>query len=316
MQMPLQTDRLAAFVAVVRQNGFSRAARALGKTQSAVSQAVLHLEAELGQPLLLRGGRAPRLTEAGTVLLEHAERVLDDLASARERLAALGDVRAGHLTIGATDTLACHVLPPVLSAFRARFPGVELRLDNRPSPATAVRVAERQLDLGIGALPLPRGLVARGRPIEERLRIEPLVDHEDVVICPPHHPLAARRTVRLERLAASPLLLLDRSTGTRAWLDAAFELARARPTVHMEMSSVEVLKRLVELGFGVSVVPRLAVAREVRERSLVALRLVGARGVRRVGLVTPAASSRAAQSFAAVTRAVLSPDRRRAGVSS
>jgi len=307
MQIPIDSDRLAAFVAVAREQGFSRAAKALGKTQSAVSQAVLHLEAELGQPLFVRGGRPPALTDAGHALLEHAERILDDMAKARERLSSIAELRSGELLIGATDTLACHVLPPALAAFRERYPAVELRLDNRPSPATAVLVAERRLDLGVVALPLPPGLEARGRPIDERVRTRALAPYEDVLICPRGHPLAARGRVRFEHLEGVPLLLLDRSTGTRAWLDAAFDRAGVRPTVHMEMSSVEVLKRLVELGFGASVVPRLAVVREVREGTVVAMPLVSSRKDRRVGLVLPLAgpASRAAAAFAEVLTAVM-----------
>jgi DNA-binding transcriptional LysR family regulator len=304
MQSPLDSDRLLAFVTVARERGFSRAARVLGKTQSAVSQAVIQLEGELSQRLFVRDGKATRLTDAGVVLLEHAERVLEDMAQARERLAELGELRSGQLVIGATDTLACYFLPPVLAAFRARYPGVELRLDNRPSPATAVAVAERRVDVGVVALPLPTDLEARGRPIRERVQIDALAPYKDVVICPPDHALVRRRGVRVADLAGVPLLLLDQTTGTRAFLDAAFERAGVRPLVQMEMSSVEVLKRLVELGFGVSVVPAVSVEREVRARALVAMPLAGARRGRSVGLVTPASGqpSRAGAAFVEVAR--------------
>src|SRR5512140_1885954 len=106
MIAPLDTDQLLAFVTVARERGFSRAARALGKTQSAVSQAVLHLERELGQPLLVRDGRSSHVTEAGQTLLEDAERILSDMARARDRLASLGTMKTGRLRIGASDTLA------------------------------------------------------------------------------------------------------------------------------------------------------------------------------------------------------------------
>jgi DNA-binding transcriptional LysR family regulator len=269
-----------------------------------VSQAVLHLERELGQPLFVRDGRATHLTHAGATLLECAERILEDMALARERLASEGDVQTGRLAIGTSDTLSCHVLPPVLAAFHARYPGVELRLDNRPSPATAVEVAERRVDLGIVALPLPPSLESRGRPILERVRIEPLAPYEDAVICVPGHPIARRHHVRIADLADLPLILLDRTTGTRAFLEAAFARARVRPRVVMEMSSVEVLKRLVELGFGVSVVPAVSVSAEARAGTLAAVPLRGARRGRNIGLVTPIAGtlSSAARAFAEISQ--------------
>lgn len=302
---PLGSDRLAVFVAVEKHHGFSSAARELKRTQSAVSQAILHLERELGQRLFVRDGRRTELTDAGRLLLEHAERVLADLALARERLAALSDLRSGALVIGTTDTLACYFLPPVLLAYRARYPGVELRLDTRPSPVTAARVAERRVDVGVVTLPLPATAGGAGRSLAERLHYQALIAHEDVVICPREHPFSRRRRLRVEDLAKEPLLLLDRTTGSRSRLDAAFQRLGERPRVLMETASVEVLKRLTELGFGISVVPRLSVEREIAAKTLIAVELGGMGPRRNVGLVTPVRGSlsRAAAAFVELARA-------------
>jgi DNA-binding transcriptional LysR family regulator len=285
--MTFDSDRLLAFATVARERGFSRAARTLGKTQSAVSQAVLRLEREVGHSLFFRDGRTTALTQAGTVLLDYATRILGDMDAARERLSSLGELRTGRLVIGTSDTLAYYLLPPVLAAFRDRHPGVELRLDNRPSPATALAVAERRVDVGIVALPLPDALGARGDDVAARVHVEPIAPYEDVVVCLSSHAFARRKQVRVPELRDEPLLLLDRTTGTRAFLDAAFERARVSPRVVMEMGSIEVLKRLVELGFGISVVPRLAVQREVAAGTLHAITLVGTSTRRKIGLVTP-----------------------------
>jgi len=191
------------------------------------------------------------------------------------------------------------VLPPVFAAFRAQHPGVELHLDNRPSPAIAEKVASRELDLGVVSLPLPRATVA-----VESLTQVPLVAQRDVVIVPRGHPLARRGKVRLSELAKWPLVLLDRTTGSRAWLERHFELAQLAPRVAMEMSSLEVLKRLVELDFGISVVPELAVRAGVADRRLVALPLVVAER-RMVGLLLPRVPTRAAAAFATLSRELL-----------
>jgi DNA-binding transcriptional LysR family regulator len=299
MVMDLDSDRLRAFVTVARTRNFSRAARQLGKTQPSISQAVARLERDLGQRLLLREGRTTRLAPAGRLLLEHAERIFDEMALARTRLSGLSELREGELVVGTSDTLACYLLPPVFAAFRARHPAVELRLDNRPSPATVAQVLERTVDLGVVTLPLPDG--------DDRITREPLVPHRDVLICPPRHPLARRRRIGVAALGEQPLLLLDRTTSSRAALDAAFAAAGVRPRVTMEMSSVEVLKRLVELGFGLSVVPALAVAREVRARTLAAVPLQGLAPGRSIGLVLPAGGgvSAAAAAFARIARATL-----------
>jgi DNA-binding transcriptional LysR family regulator len=301
---PLDSARLHAFVTVARERGFSRAGRALGKTQSSISQAVAQLEAELGQRLFVRDGRTTALTEAGRLLLAHADRIFAQMDEARAELEAAAELRAGELVIGTSDTLAYHLLPPVLEAFRRRYPAVELRLDNRPSPATAVAVAERRVHVGVVTLPLPEDLRIAGRPLAERLHTVPLCRQDDVAICPPGHPLARQRRVTLAALHPYPLLLLDRSTGSRALIEAAMASLPRRPRVAMEMSSVDVLKRLVELGFGVAVVPALAVAREVEAGQLVTVALAGVAGRRSVGLITPVAQPlpRATTAFVELAR--------------
>lgn len=317
---PLDSAQLLAFVAVARERGFSRAARRLGRTQSAVSQAVARLEADLDSELFARRGRTVELTAAGRTLLSRAERVLDEMSRARASLrggaaggeGAGGDDEAlleGWLTVGTSDTLAYYALPPLIAAFRARYPRVDLRLDNRPSPVTAERVAERAVDVGVVTLPLPSDLRVAGRPLLERVTVEPLCPQPEVAICPPGHPLAARRRVTLSALARHPLLLLDRSTSARALLDADFARLGLSPTVAMEMSSVEVQKRLVELGLGVSIVPALAVEREVKAGVLAAVPLAGLSFTRRIGLLLPAGHPHpaATTAFARLSRLTLAP---------
>jgi DNA-binding transcriptional LysR family regulator len=303
---PLRTERLLALLEVARHEGFSRAARALGRTQSSLSQSVAALEAEVGAPLLVREGRRTRPTEAGRLLVASAERVLAELEHARDELDALGALTRGRLVVGTTDTLAMHVLPPVLRELRVRHPGIELVLENRPSPIIAERVADGAVDVGVVTLPLPADLRIRGRAAEGELRLEPLATFEDAFICRAEHRLAQKSRVAAADLEDEPMLLLDRSTAGRAHLDAWFAARRVTPRVAMEMASVEVLVRLVELGFGVSVVPAAAVAGRgtpLVRRPLLALR------ARRVGLVTPNVGplSPAARAFVALARSLVSP---------
>jgi len=300
-------NKLEVLLAVARHGGFSAAARALGKTQSAVSQAVLALERDLGQPLLSRRARAVRPTQAGSLLLEHAERVEAELAQAARKLAALREVRGGRLVIGTSDTLAYYALPQVLSAFRARHPDVELVLETRPSPATALALAAGDVDVGVITLPLPRGLRHRGAPLERAISCEPLAPQPEVLIAPPAHRLARRKRVRFAELTGEPLLLLGRGSAGRDFVDRELQRAGVRPQVVMEMNSVELLKRMVELGFGLSIVPALAVEREVRARDLSAVPLMAAADTRRIGLAFEAhgAHGRAADVFASLCRTLL-----------
>jgi DNA-binding transcriptional LysR family regulator len=312
MAAPLDSARLETFLAVARERGFSRAARALNKTQSSISQGIAQLEQELGERLFERVGRGARLTEAGRLLVPHAEAIFDEMQRARAHLEAARALETGELVIGTSDTLACYLLPPVLAAFRARFPRVELRLDNRPSPATAQAVAERRVHVGVVSLPLPAA--AAGSDDRARVRTEALLPQQDLLVCPPDHVLARKRRVTLAQLAEHPLLLLDRTTSSRAFLEAAFARHHLRPTVSMEMSSVEVLKRLVELGFGLSVVPAWAAAPEMAAGTLVGRRISDLPGGRSVGLVTPDSTPlpRATAAFVELARTALRASSRRA----
>ena len=304
----LDSGRVQTFLTVARERGFSRAARALGKTQSSISQAVSLLERELGVLLFERQGRAVTLTDNGRLFLPHAERLMEDMERARAELQSAGELRSGELLVGTSDTLACHLLPPVLATFRQRFPGVNLRLFNRPSPATAEGVAARALHVGVVSLPLPADQLLehpRGRP---RARLEVLARQQDVLICPPAHPLSRRRRVPLSALAGQPLLLLDRTTAGRLYLESVLAAlpASQRPVVAMEMGSVEVLKRLTQLGFGLSVVPAWAVEAEVAAGLLVARPLAGL-APRSVGLCLPSFDPLppATAAFAAIARELL-----------
>ena len=303
---PLDADRLLAFTTVARERGFSRAARVLGKTQSAVSQAVIQLERDVGAALFVRGGRATLLTDAGVALLQHTDRIFSEMNAARDHIASLGELKTGTLVVGTSDTLACHFLPPVFRAFRAKYPGIDLRLENRSSPATAHAVAERRVDVGVVVLPLPEGQGGpRGQ--QDRVVVTPLVAHVDAVICQPSHPLALRKRAKPRDLENEPLLLLDRSTGSRAYVETAFEHAGVRPHVTMETGSVEVLKRLVELGFGVSIVPEMAVRAEVSQGALGMVEFSSGEPKRQIGLMTLAteALGRAAEAFVTLAAAEL-----------
>ncbi len=300
-------DRLRAFLAVVRAKGFSRGARALGQSQSSVSQAVLGLERELGEPLFVRDGRTIHLTEAGAVLQRHAERAFAELAAARIELGRRKELRAGFLSLGASDTLATYFLPPLLMAFRAKHPQIELRLHNRPSPAVAARVASRRLDLGMISLPLPDRLRLGGRVPSDVLRLTVLAEQREVVICAPGHALAKRKRIDIAELVRHPLILLDATTSTRSFLEAQFRAGEHEPKVVMETSSVEVAKRFVGLDFGVSVIPAMAVAREVAQRELVSLALSVAAPAREVALITSTLGplSHATRAFLTIAQSAL-----------
>ena len=295
--MDLDSERLRTFRAVARTGGFSRAAVQLHKTQPAVSQSVRALEDDVGEPLFHRLGRQVRLTAAGEILLEHVEQSFAVLDAARSRLQALSSLEAGELGIGTSDTNACYVLPPVLAAFRHAYPGVEVRISNRPSPVTERQVESREVDVGFVTLPVE----------SPKLAAEPLLVREDVAIFAPDHRLAGRSRVRFGDLVREPLLLLDRGSRTRSLIDEHLAASGAEPRIAMELASIEVVKRLVALGFGVSVVPRIAVEAELEAGTLACATVFRRAQARSLGVVYPrnAPLPRAAERFVEMARELL-----------
>ena len=285
----MELSRLEAFCAVAKEKNFTAAAARLFRTQPAISQAVAALEADLDEKLFIRLGRQVRLTQAGEILLAHAEEAFRLLDQGRRRVAALRGLEAGELVVCASDTTCCYVLPEVLGRFRREHPGVEVRLINRPSPAAAALVAGYEADLGIVTLPLEHA----------GLKTRRLILREDVAVCAPGHPLASRRRAAFEDLLAYPLLLLDRGSNTRAYIDQRLAEAGRPADVVMETGSIEVIKRLVRLGFGVSIVPRVSVEEEVQAGLLAAVSVFRRAECRHLGLITPekGTSSPAAEVF-------------------
>jgi len=268
-------ERLAAFKAVAAEGSFSRAAQKLYKTQPAVSQAIGALEEELGERLFVRLGRSIEITQAGEVLLRHVQEAFGALDEGRKRIDALRGLREGLLTIGSSDTTACYILPGALRKFRRKYPGIEIVISNRTSPVILGQVLAHEADLGIVTLPID----------EARVNVTELAVREDVVICSPRHPFAGRKRLRIRDLAGQPLLLLDRGSSTRHFIDSRLAQAGVTPQVAMELGSIEVIKKMVELDFGISIVPHVAVRVEVERGTLCSVGTFGKAEARRLGAI-------------------------------
>src|SRR5438874_1586838 len=196
----LELRHLAALEAVGRTNSFGRAARELGYTQSAVSQQIAHLGRAVGQRLVERPGgpRPVSLTEAGTLLLRHADAIVAQLDAAEADMAALAAGAAGPLRLGIFQSVGARILPGLLRRFREEWPLVEVRVREETDAAELLRLLEHgELDLTFADLPL------RGGPFEwnEILR-DPYV-----LLVPADDALAQRDAApALRDLAGLPLV--------------------------------------------------------------------------------------------------------------
>lgn len=282
----MDLDQLRGFIETARERSFTRAAEKLFLTQPAVSLQVKALEEELGERLFERKGRRVLLTEAGRMLFVRAEEILRMTERAREDLAALRVLETGRLSIGTSDTNCAYVLPPAVKLFAATYPGVEIRLTDRMSPEVVRLVMEGGVDFGLATLPVT----------EIRVKTVPLFQREDVAICPMDHPLVADPVATLSALSEHPMLALEKGSTTRGLMDRLFMDEGIQANVCMELGSIEVIKRFVEIGLGIAIVPEVSVREEIETGRLGVVRVEGM-PVREVGIVSRSHLSPAAKTF-------------------
>jgi LysR family cys regulon transcriptional activator len=241
------------YAVAIAHHGLSvtQAASALGTSQPAISRALKALERELGFDLFVREGRAfSRITPQGTRVLEYATRALAEIASLKAVAADLNQDNRGTLSIATTHTQARYVLPPVVQAFRERYPEVELHLHQGTSEQIAEMVATDRVQLAIatGSDALFPGLV-----------LLPVYRWHRQVIVPKRHPLAVTRKLTLQELAKYPLVTYVFSFSGGSSLQNVFSREGLSPKVALTARDSDVIKTYVRLGLGVGIVASVAI---------------------------------------------------------
>jgi DNA-binding transcriptional LysR family regulator len=253
----LENFRLVVFRAVSEQRSFRKAAEELYLTQPAVSLQIKALEEDLGAQLFDRSGAEVQLTAVGEALLEHARRSHELLLQAEHEIAALGGAQAGKLTLGASTTIAQYVLPHLLGEFCEKHPRVLPTLMSGNTEHIVEALREQKIALGF----------IEGPPRTRDVRTEPFLHDELVLIVPAAHEWAEQGRVAGSEIAAAPLLMRERGSGTRRIVEMALEhhgIKRRSLRVVMELDSTEAIKSAVEAGLGVGFVSRWAIAKDLR----------------------------------------------------
>ncbi|ACK52676.1 transcriptional regulator, LysR family [Methylocella silvestris BL2] len=242
--MELRT--LRAFVEVVRQGGFSAAAKTLNATQPTISKSVKLIEDELGVPLLERLGHRSELTAAGDIVYRRALAMLaqrDDLIAELDELRGL---KRGVLRLGLPPIGTSLLFAPLFAIYRSRYPGVDIRLNEHGSKRLEELVAAGELDLAAVLLPA-------GHDFDwQKVRDEPLM-----ALMAPDHPCAGEEKVGLARLKTSPFILFESGFAlNQVILDACGRHGFA-PTVAARSSQIDFVIELAAAGLGVAFLPRL-----------------------------------------------------------
>lgn len=273
----MDLESLRMFVDLAQTKSFSKTAERSFVSQSAVSQRIRALEQEFGQVLVERGKGRPgaQFTEAGVRLLAGAQELLARANALRREMAELGDEVGGTVRVATVYSIGLHVLPPFLSAFLAEYPHVNVHVEYQRTDRIYESLLAGTIDLGIVACPQER----------PQIDILPLQDEPMVLILPPSHPLATRPEVSLTDLQGAPFVAFDADIPTRKIIDARLRARGVTVDVVQAFDNIETIKRVVEIGLGVALVPEPTVRREVRDGTLVARPLAGETFTRPTGIL-------------------------------
>lgn len=249
--MELRT--LRAFIEVVRQGGFSPAAKVVFLTQSAVSKAVRQLEDELGFPLIDRTGHKVALTDAGEIVFRHAQSMLAQRDDLHSELAELKGLRRGLLRLGLPPIGSDALFAPLFAVFRKRHPHIDVQLVEHGSHRLEELVMAGDVDLGASLL-----------PVHDRLEWQEVTREALHVLIPHDHALAAEKAIDLAQLREVPFIMFETGFALTPMILDGCRAIGFEPTIAARSGQIDFIVELVGAGLGVGFLPRLIAERRVR----------------------------------------------------
>ena len=272
----MHIETLKTFCDLVDSGSFSRAAQLNFVSQSAVSQQLKALESRYARPLVERSGRrGVHPTEAGALFYAGCRDVIERFCALEERVRQPSAVIAGTIRMATVYSIGLHALPRHVTRFMKAHPRVKVHLEYSRTDKICDACLSNAIDFGIVALPLRRANVA----------VVPWHDEKLVLICPPQHRLARRRTVKLAQLQGESFIAFERDIPTRRTVDRLLKAHRVAVNTSMEFDNIETIKRSVEVGSGVSIVPETTVRSEVKSGLLSKLDFAEGPFTRSVGVI-------------------------------
>jgi DNA-binding transcriptional LysR family regulator len=264
----MDLHQIEIFCTLIKLRSFSQAAEALYLTQPTVSSHIKNLEQELGVKLLDRLGKRVVPTEAGNILFRSGQKLIALRDHAREEIAAISGTIAGILKIGGSTIPGAYIMPPIIGAFRKKYPSVSVQLVIDDTAKVAEAVMNGNLSIG----------VVGARVIEPHLDAHPFLRDELVVAVPPGHAWAKRKSVAVDELRGEPFILREKGSGTRRIMEERLDKA-GLPLADLNsvavMGSSDAVRQSVKAGLGISILSIRALQDDIRSGRLAALRLKG-----------------------------------------
>lgn len=275
MKDPIDSRQLRAFVTLARTGSFTLAAKELFLSQSAVSHSMKALETDVGCRLFDRVGKKVLLTQAGETLLQHAGKILQEMAGARAGLEQLSKWGMGRLRVAAGSAVCQYLLPPVLKQLKEKFPRCLVLVDQAEPSKVFELIRSNVVDMAFTIQPRE----------DDQIAFEPLFTDELMFAVHPEHPWAISRHVVRAEIPKQGYALQRKHTPTFRAIEEYFREEEMVLNTVIEAGSIEAIKELVKYGVGVGIVAPWTARREAQEGSIVLLPLGRRKLKRNWGLV-------------------------------
>ena len=272
----MHIETLKTFCDLIETGSFSKAAQLNRVSQSAVSQQLKVLEKRYDRPLIERGQRkGVALTEAGQLFYAECKELLERFRALEERMRDQTAVIAGTVKVATVYSVGLHELPPYVKQFMKAHPQVKVHIEYSRTDKVYEACLNNTIDFGIVALPLRRPNITVISLREDKL----------VLVCSPEHQLARKRKVSLMQLDGEDFIAFERDIPTRKTIDRIFKAHKVSVNTLMEFDNIETIKRSVEVGIGLSILPETAVVNEVKSGLLAKLDFSEGTFTRAVGVI-------------------------------
>lgn len=257
----MEFRQLNAFITVAKLSNFTKAAFELGYSQSAITAQIQQLEKELGVNLFERLGKSISLTSEGEKFHVYAKQIIKLCDEAKSNLST-SDVVKGTLTIGANESLCAVRLPPILKEFHEHYPEVEIILKMESNNKCKTLIRENQIDVAF----------IIGQKINDSELITELEFPEPLVLlATPGHPLTSKKHVHPEDIAEYNIIVSEKGCGYRNLFEQSLNDAGVTPKSIIEMGSIQSIKQLTMSGLGITLLPKIAAAEELKRNELIEL---------------------------------------------
>ncbi len=274
--MSADLELYRVFCTVARCGSLSHAARELYISQPAVSQAMRRLEDSLGCHLFTRTSRGITLTSEGRLLYGYADKAVNLVNAAEDKLNRMRTLQSGGLMIGASDTLCQYFLLPFLEKFHFEYPEVQLQVTNRNTPETLEFLKMGKVDIAVVNLPVE----------DSTLCVRECLEVHDIFIASNRFQHLKGKRISLEQLAREPLVLLEQTSNSRKYLDDHAAKLGVTLTPEMELNAYELLIQFTRIGLGIACVIREFATNALASNDMFELELDKPMPPRSIGLIT------------------------------